>query len=663
MQEWTQLWLSYRPVNGYERAGFFEEYTMDGFDPEHPVIRNALRELTLGIGEMLGVQPEKAKEETFTKGLRILQDVSIRQEGYRLRTEGELLTLAAPEETGVLYGIFHLLRLVSAKTDIHSLDFETAPDNPLRMLNHWDNLDGSIERGYSGRSFFFREGRILINDRTRDYARLAGSIGINGVVINNVNVKGDATDLITDRYFPELQKMAEIFSGYGIRLFLSLNFASPMELGGCATCDPLDPEVIGWWESRIRTVYEALPSLGGFLVKADSEGRPGPFTYGRNQAQGANMLADVLEPYGGLVIWRCFVYNCTQDWRDRKTDRARAGYDHFQNLDGAFRDNVILQIKNGPVDFQIREPVSPLFGGMEHTNQMLEVQIAQEYTGQQIDLCYLMPMFREVLDFHTYCRDEKDTVADIISGRTFGNIHTGIAAVCNTGDDRNWTGNDLAAANLYGFGRLAWDMTLSSGEIAEEWIRQTFDLSPEWERKLRDVLLQSRETYEKYTCPLGIGWMVNPGDHYGPSVDGYEYSRWGTYHRADHLGLGVDRTSRGTGYAQQYREQNAAVFDDPETCPEELLLFFHRVLYQAKLKSGKTLIQHIYDSHFEGVLEAKAMAECWEELRSELDPEVYERVRERFCRQIRNAEEWRDQINSYFYRKSGIPDEHGREIY
>ena len=663
MQEWTQLWLSYRPVKAYERADFFSEYTLEGFEAEHPVIRNVIRELTLGIGSMLGVKPESAVKKTPAGGLRIRRDTSIGSEGYSLKAEGDGITLAAPDEKGVLYGIFHLLRLVSMKADIASLDVLAEPDNPLRMLNHWDNLDGSIERGYSGRSFFFREGKILVNDRIRDYARLIGSIGINGVVINNVNVKGDATDLITDRYFPELQKMAEIFSGYGIRLFLSLNFASPMELGGCATCDPLDPEVVTWWERRIRTVYKALPSLGGFLVKADSEGRPGPFTYGRNQAQGANMLADVLKPYGGLVIWRCFVYNCTQDWRDRITDRARAGYDNFCSLDGAFRDNVILQIKNGPVDFQIREPVSPLFGGMEHTNQMLEVQIAQEYTGQQIDLCYLMPMFREVLDFHTCCRDEKDTVADIISGRTFGNTNMGIAAVCNTGDDKNWTGNDLAAANLYGFGRLAWDMSLSSAEIAEEWIRQTFDLSPESERMLRDMLLQSREVYEKYTCPLGIGWMVNPLDHYGPSVDGYEYSRWGTYHRSDHLGLGVDRTDKGTGYAQQYRETNAAMYNDPHTCPEELLLFFHRVLYETRLKSGKTLIQHIYDSHFEGASEAKEMAECWEKLRLELDPEVYERVRERFRRQIRNAEEWRDQVNSYFYRKSGIPDEKGRRIY
>ena len=275
-------------------------------------------------------------------------------------------------------------------------------------------------------------------------------------------------------------------------------------------------------------MYDHLPNLGGFLVKADSEGRPGPFTYGRTQADGANMLADIIKPYGGIIIWRCFVYNCTQDWRDYKTDRARAGYDYFKGLDGEYHDNVILQIKNGPMDFQIREPVSPLLGGLTKTNQMLEVQIAQEYTGHQIDLCYLIPMFREVLDFRTYCQSENDTVADIVSGKTMGNSNAGMAAVINTGNDFNWTGNDLAAANLYGFGRLAFDMDLSSEEIAREWVKLTFTLDKEFEDKLVDMLLNSREIYERYTSPLGIGWMVNPGVHYGPSVDGYEYSRWGT---------------------------------------------------------------------------------------------------------------------------------------
>ena len=383
----------------------------------------------------------------------------------------------------------------------------------------------------------------------------------------------------------------------------------------------------------------------------------------RIRTLGANMLADIVKPYGGIIIWRCFVYNCTQDWRDYKTDRARAGYDSFIGMDGEYHDNVILQIKNGPMDFQIREPVSPLLGGLKKTNQMLEVQVAQEYTGHQIDVCYLMPMFREILDFRTYCAPEHDCVKDIISGRTLGNTNTGIAAVINTGNDANWTGNELAAANFYGFGRLACETGLSPEEIAAEWISLTFGNDPEVLEKLLSILLPSRETYEKYTSPLGIGWMVTPHVHYGCSVDGYEYSRWGTYHRADHLGLGVDRSHKGTGYAGQYYEPNASMYDSMDTCPEELLLFFHHVPYIRKLKSGKTLIQHIYDTHFEGVCEVEAMISTWESLKDKIAPDIYANVSQRFARQLVNAKEWRDQVNSYFYRKSGIPDEKGRPIY
>ncbi len=665
---WTQLWLDYKKTKTSEDLSFLTEIILHGFSEGHPVIQNTLSELQLGIGKILGaepaVKPADECEGKADRGLVIIKDEELPEEGYKLKRTGqESVMLSASTEKGVLYGTFCLLRKLSLAEDLEDPDICTAPENPLRMLNHWDNMDGSIERGYSGRSFFFNNGEIIVNERTRDYARLIASIGINAVVINNVNVFGEATELITGRYAEPLRKMSEIFAGYGIRLFLSLNFASPIELGNLPSCDPLDPSVIRWWEEQMRTVFDNIPNLGGFLVKADSEGRPGPFTYGRNQAEGANMLAKVIKPYGGLVIWRCFVYNCRQDWRDRKTDRARAGYDNFHEMDGQFDENVILQIKNGPMDFQIREPVSPLFGGMLHTNEMLEVQIAQEYTGQQIDLCYLIPMFKEILSFRTYVKEQEDTVADIISGRTFGNRNTGIATVANTGDDSNWTGHDLAAANLYGFGRLAWDMNLTPEEIAKEWISQTYTLSPDAAKNVLWMLLHSREIYEDYTSPLGIGWMVNPSNHYGPSVNGYEYDRWGTYHRADHLGVGVDRTDKGTGYAQQYNEPNASMYNDPQTCPEELLLFFHRVLYRTRLKSGKTLIQHIYDSHFEGYEKAQELKKRWESIRDELPEDVYPRVLERLDRQISNAREWCDQVNSYFYRISGIEDEKGRTIY
>lgn len=489
------------------------------------------------------------------------------------------------------------------------------------------------------------------------------SVGINGAVINNVNVKDQATYMITEKYFDRLREMSEIFAGYGIRFFMSLNYAAPVELGELDSADPLDENVIAWWKKRMEIVYEAIPLLGGFLIKADSEGRPGPFTYGRNHADGANMLARAIEPYGGLIVWRCFVYNCRQDWRDRKTDRARSGYDNFMELDGRFCDNVILQIKNGPMDFQVREPVHPLFGGLTKTNQMLEVQIAQEYTGQQRHICYLIPWFKQILEFKTYVKETDDTVCDIVSGKTFGQKNCGMAAVANTGNDENWTGHDLAAANLYGFGRLCYEPDLAAQEIAKEWIGLTYGRDEKVEETILFLLMESWPAYEKYTSPLGIGWMVNPGVHYGPSVDGYEYDRWGTYHRADHLGIGVNRSREGTGYARLYREPRASVYDDKEKCPDELLLFFHHVPYTWKLKSGKTVIQHIYDTHFEGVEMVDEMDRRFGELRGKVPEKVYERVMARLAHQKEHAREWRDQINTYFYRKSGIADEKGREIF
>ncbi|MEG2350850.1 MAG: alpha-glucuronidase, partial [Hungatella sp.] len=347
------------------------------------------------------------------------------------------------------------------------------------------------------------------------------------------------------------------------------------------------------------------------------------------------------------------------DWRDRTTDRARSGYDHFMPLDGEFLPNVILQIKNGPMDFQVREPVSPLFGGLTKTNQMLEVQIAQEYTGQQKHVCYLLPMWKDILSFQTGCGSKQDTVADIISGKTFGQKNCGMAAVSNTGNDPNWTGHDLAAANLYGFGRLAFDTSLTAETIAKEWISMTYGTQPLIEEVILEILMGSWSAYEKYTSPLGIGWMVNPNHHFGPNVDGYEYDRWGTYHRADQKGIGVDRSQKGTGYAALYHEEHAKAYEHVETCPEELLLFFHYVAYSYVLKTGKTLIQHIYDSHFEGAQEVEDMLAAWDRLNGLISEAVWERIRF----QVQHSQEWRDVVNSYFYRKSGIADEKARLIY
>ncbi len=657
-QNWSQMWLGYHPISKDSKNW---KVICNDFSKEDRVVNSAIGEFAKGIEGYFGAGITEDDGDVYA--LEIVKDISIADEGYSIKGEKSRVTLRASDENGVIYGVFAILRKLGARIRLEDICEKAAPSNPLRMMNHWDNMDGSIERGYSGESFFFENDDMYVDERTVDYARFMASVGINGIVINNVNVKGAATYLITDRFFDKVKELQDIFADYGIKLYLSINFAAPIELGGLEVCDPLDEGVIAWWQAKSKEVFEKLPGFGGYLVKADSEGRPGPFTYGRTQADGANMLADAVAPYGGIIIWRCFVYNCTQDWRDYKTDRARAGYDYFKDFDGEYHDNVILQIKNGPMDFQIREPISPLLGGLTKTNQLLEVQIAQEYTGHQIDLCYLIPMFKEVLDFRTYCSEENDTVADIVSGRTMGNKLAGMAAVINTGNDFNWTGNDLAAANLYGFGRLAYNTELSSEEIAREWVALTFDMDKASEDKLTDMLLKSREIYEKYTSPLGIGWMVTPHVHYGPSVDGYEYSRWGTYHRADHKGIGVDRSDKGTGYAQQYYEPNASAYNDPEKCPEELLLFFHHIPYTWKLKSGQTLIQYIYDSHFEGEAEAEQLAADWNSLKDVVDSEVFARVAERFELQVANAKEWRDQVNSYFFRKSDIADEKGRKIY
>lgn len=658
---YENAWLSWRPAGRKENARYF---TGIFTNTESGTAGTALEELRMAAKQILECEAVKVSSPEEASFLLIRDSgKGLGEEGYEICEDHGKVTVSSGGEKGLLYGSFACIRLMQSEKTFAGIHIRKIPSAPLRMLNHWDNMDGSIERGYSGESFFFGNQQVFVNDRTRVYARLAASVGINAVVINNVNVKGNATKLIEAAYGEALKQMTEIFSAYGITLYLSVNFAAPIELGGLDSADPCDPDVQNWWKEKAEELYHRLPEFGGFLVKADSEGRPGPFTYGRTHADGANMLADAVAPYGGRIIWRCFVYDCRQDWRDRKTDRARSGYDNFMPLDGLFRENVILQIKNGPMDFQVREPVHPLFGGLVHTNQMLEVQIAQEYTGQQRHVCYLIPMFREVLGFRTYCKEENDTVRDIITGRTFGQANCGFAAVANTGNDENWTGHDLAAANWFGFGRLAFDMDLTAEEIAGEWIACTFGNDPEVKEKIQKILMMSWPAYEKYTSPLGIGWMVNPASHYGPNVEGYEYDHWGTYHRADHRGIGVDRSTKGTGYAGLYREPNASRYESIGDCPEELLLFFHYIPYDYRLKSGKTLLQHIYDTHFEGTEDVEEMAALWESLKGKVPDRAYERVKERLAHQQWHSKEWRDRINTYFYRMTLIPDEKGRTIY
>nr|MCR5432255.1 alpha-glucuronidase [Lachnospiraceae bacterium] len=625
-------WLDYKNKAATGTGDFLKSLSVSGLkvssEAEKRILSSAVDEVILASKTINGREPDIIFDSFVSAdGINIVFDKSVIEKTgtYSVSVSGKAVTLKSGSACGILYGVFRVLTLIRTGKINETERLTEVPASSVRMLNHWDNPDGSIERGYSGKSFFFKNDHLYVDDRTREYARLVSSVGINCVAINNVNVNNIATGLISGYDRRELVEIAKIFGDYGIKLFVSLNFASPLSLGETDTADPLDESVANWWKKTAETLYSDIPELGGFLVKADSEGRPGPFSYGRTHADGANMLARAVRPFGGLLIWRCFVYNCQQDWRDHKTDRARACYDNFIGLDGQFDDNVILQIKNGPMDFQVREPVSPLFGGLKKTNMMVEFQIAQEYTGQQRDVCYLLPMFKQVLDFKTYNGEDDGIVRDIVTGKGNG-VNCGMVAVSNTGDDPNWTGHDLAGANLYGFGRISFDPLLSPEDIADEWARVTFGNDDETAEKIVSMLMMSWPAYEKYTSPLGIGWMISPGHHYGPDIEGYEFSPWGTYHRSDRNGLGVERGSTGTDYISQYNEPVRSLYENLETCPDELVLFFHRLPYDYVLKSGKTVIEHIYDSHFEGVEDVEDMIDIWKSLEKKIDPLRFGRV-------------------------------------
>ena len=590
-------------------------------------------------------------------------ETALGTEGYRIGETEHGYKIESASPAGYLYGMYGLHRLLTTQNEA-GFPYESVPDQSIRMIDHWDNFDGSIERGYAGESIFYDHNTFRGDmELIRQYARLLASVGINAVLINNVNVHRPETFFVTGEALAEIRRISDVLAAYGIKTYLSVNFAAPITMGRLKSADPLEPEVASWWEETVKRIYEEIPDFAGFVVKADSEGEPGPFTYGRNHDDGANMLARAAGPYGGVIIWRCFVYDCSQDWWNREADRARAAYDIFEPLDGRFLDNVILQIKNGPIDFQIREPVSPLFGALKKTNQILEFQITQEYTGHQRDICYLVPMWKETMDFDTK-HGKGLTVKEAVRENSPVRGRSGIAGVGNVGMDANWTGSKLAQANLYGFGRLVWNHELSAEAIAEEWVRQSFWLTEEKCGKLAAILTTSRDVYEAYTCPLGVGFMCKPAVHYGVDIDGYEYDRWGTYHYADRDGVGRDRTVKtGTSYTRQYSDARFSEYEDLSSCPDELLLFFHHVPYTHVLHSGKTVIQHIYDTHFEGVERVREYQAVWESLKDSLDEESYLNMKERLLWQLENAVSWRDQVNTYFYRKSGIPDEKGRKIY
>ncbi len=563
-------------------------------------------------------------------------------------------------ERAVLYAVFALLSKIARKESIATLDERQEPYVPVRWVDQWDNLDGRIERGYAGRSIFFESDAVRDDlSKVEDYARLLASIGVNGCNVNNVNADPRVLDA---RFLLQLRRIADVFRPWGIRLSISVDLGSPKTIGGLETFDPLDSRVAEWWQRKVDQIYQQIHDFAGFVVKADSEGQVGPSSYGRTPADAANMLARALAPHGGVLFYRAFVYNHHLDWRDPKNDRAKAAYDIFHPLDGKFERNVIIQIKNGPIDFQAREPVSPLFSGLEKTNEAIELQITQEYTGQQRHLCFLVPMWKEVLDFDLQVGRDGTPVKDLVTGRTFQRSSGGFVGVANVGLDTNWLRHPLAMANLYGFGRLAWNPNLSARTIVEEWTRLTFGNDPVVVQTISQMQLASWHAYENYTGPLGAQTLTDIlGSHYGLGVESSERNGWGQWHRANDKGIGMDRTvATGTGYVGQYRAPVAARYESIETTPDELLLFFHHVPYTLPLHSGKTVIQHIYDSHYEGAELAADFARRWNSLKGRIDDERYADVLARLEYQAGHAIVWRDAICNWFLRASGIPDAKGR---
>ena len=588
----------------------------------------------------------------------------LKADGYWLKRTNirgaDCFIIAGASDRGVLYGVFALLSKVSRGESLAAIDEVEQPYAPIRWVNQWDNLNGKIERGYGGPSIFFADGKVR-EDLTRagQYARLLASIGINGCTVNNVNAD---LGILGDDMIEQISRIADAFRPWGVQLALSVDLSSPKAVGGVDTFDPLDPRVAEWWRKKADDIYRRIPDFGGFVVKADSEGRLGPSTYGRTHADAANVIARALKPHGGVVFYRAFVYNHHMDWRDLKNDRAKAAYDNFHPLDGAFDDNAIVQIKNGPIDFQVREPVSPLFSGLRRTNEAIELQITQEYTGQQRHLCFLAPMWKQVLDFDLRVDDRATPVKSLVAGRVFHRPTGGFVGVANVGMDDNWIGSPMAMANLYGFGRLAWNPDLSAEKIIDEWTRLTFGDDPLVVQTVSSMQLASWPAYESYTGPLGVGTLTNiTGNHYDPGPDSSENNGWGQWHRADHAGIGMDRTvATGTGYIGQYPPGVRKMYETLTDCPDNLLLFFHHVPYTYVLHSGKTVVQHFYDSHYDGAERAGQFVAQWKTLRGHVVDERYGDILARLQYQAGEAVVWRDAICNWIYGLSGIRDAEGR---
>lgn len=666
-----RLWLRYEPLP-MQSLGFYRQHVksiaVQGQSATFDVIRS---ELSQGCAGLLGTTIEVGNRDDASVVVgtpqtsplirKLKWEVELKAlgpEGYRIRTikdgNRDVIVIASTTDIGTLYGAFNFLRLLQTEQRIEGLRIDRQPSLKLRLLNHWDNIDGSIERGYAGKSLWMAKD----NDRRLiDYARANASIGINGSVLNNVNAN---SEFLTEKYIKKFAAIAEVFRPYGIRVYLSPRFSAPIELGKLPTADPLDPAVIAWWKQKANEIYKAIPDFGGFLVKANSEGQPGPRTYNRTHADGANMLAAALAPHQGVVMWRAFVYDMKPGY-----DRAGAAYENLQPFDGKFAPNVLLQVKNGPIDFQPREPFHPLFGAMPHTQMMPELQITQEYLGFSNHFVFLATMWHEFLDSDTYARGRGSTVTKVVDGSLYRQRLTGIAGVANTGSDRNWTGYDLLQANWYAFGRLAWDPRVSSEQIATEWATMTLTHDTAAAKIIVRMMLESHEALVNYMTPLGLHHLFWGGHHYGPAPwwDTEKRDDWNPvyYHKADAFGVGFDRTKSGSNTVSQYHPAVARQFGTVDKCPEKYLLWFHHVPWNFMMKSGDSLWDELALHYQSGVDWVRATRATWATLSGVIDSERHKAIMKKLAIQERDAVWWRDACLLYFQTFSKQPLPHGVE--
>jgi alpha-glucuronidase len=664
-----KLWLRYAPAAANRAALSARRIRQIIVESSTPTANAVRSELTMALASITGRSIPAGNQvgdnslvigtpsnSAAIRSLRWEAELAtVGPDGFLIRStriaNHAVLAVASTGEVGMLYGAFHLLRLLQTEQPIDRLEIRERPTVQLRLLNHWDNLNGTIERGYAGNSLWqWNELPYTLSPRYVDYARANASIGVNGAVINNVNAD---TRILSVEYLSKVAALASVWRPYGVRMYLAANFAAPMRLGGLATADPLDGSVASWWKAKADEIYRLIPDFGGFLVKANSEGQPGPKDYDRSHADGANVMADALAPHGGHLIWRAFVYD-----EDVDPDRAKRAYIEFRRLDGRFKPNVLVQVKNGPIDFQPREPFHPLFGAMKKTPVLAEVQATQEYLGQAKHLVYLGTMWEEFLNSDTYAKGKGSTVAKAIQGRIEPYRVTGFVAVTNPGLDTNWCGHHFSQANWYAAGRLAWNPALSAGQIAEEWARQTFTNDARAVEVISDLMMTSRETYVSYTMPLGLHHLIG-GNHYAPMPQNARAARMDQtavyYHQAAEAGIGFDRTMKGDRAVDQYFPPTRDLFDSLLTCPETLLLWFHRCGWDYKLKSGKTLWEGLCEKYFEGARQAAVMQATWRSLASVIDARRHKEVDDRLSIQVEDAAKWRDQVLRYFQQFSKRP--------